>query len=258
MKTFLAIILASIFLITNCTQQPNTVQKEINSVEEIRSFPEVFSNGMDAHGGLEKWNSYGTLKFTELTDKDTTHYTVDLRNRNELIERQGKYKIGFTADDINIYPHRDSFPGENPRFYHNLRFYFFAIAFVTADQGAFQEVLQPAEFNGSMYDRVKITFGDGVGIAPKDQYILWFSQADSTLGLINYSVTYFDESRAETYNAYVFKEWTEVGGLKLPVKMDGYEWENDSLGEFRYSRKFTNISVLKEQPDPEVFTNLSE
>lgn len=251
MKTFFKILVASSFVI-GC--QPQSADK----VEQTSAFPETFENGLKAHGGLEKWNSYGTLTFSEVTEIDTTKYTVDLRNRNELIEKSGHYKVGFTADDINIYPHKDSFPSENPRFVHNLRFYFFTLPLVTADEGAYQEALEPTELDGKMYNRVKVTFGDSVGVAPKDQYILWYDQTDNMLSLINYSVTYFDESRAESYNAIVYKNWTDVDGLMLPKEMIGYKWASDTLGEERYRRKLDLISVSKDRPDPGIFTNLTE
>lgn len=217
------------------------------------SFPHTFELGLKNHGGLEKWQSYGTLYFSEVTDIDTIKYTVDLQNRNELIEKPGHYKVGFTADEINIYPHADSFPNENPRFVHNLRFYFFALPFVTADPGAIQTELPPAELRGKMYNRVKVTFADGVGIAPKDQYILWYEQTDNMLALINYSVTYFDEANAENYNAIVYKDWIEAGGLKFPTEMIGYKWEKESLGEERYRRKITDIMLSQERPNPATF-----
>ena len=106
-----------------------------------------------------------------------------------------------------------------------------------------------------MYNRVKITFEDNVGYAPKDQYILWYNLADNMLSYINYSVTYFDESKADKYNAIGYRNWTEVGGLKFPREMIGYVWENDALGEERYRRKIGDISVYKERPDSTIFTN---
>lgn len=237
-------------MVWGCTDQEN-------KKEEIRDFPEVFKKGLSAHGGLEKWNSYGTLHFNEVSNSDTTSYTIDLKSRNEIIEKSGHYKVGFTSDSIYFYPNRDSFPSENPRFMHNLRFYFFAISFVTADPGTFQEALEPAELNGHMYDRVKITFDNGVGIAPKDQYILWYNQTDHKLFMINYSVTYFNEQNAEKYSAIIYNAWIKVDGLQLPTEMIGYKWENNSLGEERYRRKFTDISLSKERPDPRIFIDLN-
>ncbi len=247
MRSLLNLLLSSIVLYS-CSQK-------IIPVQEKSSFPAAFDRGLEAHGGLEKWNSFGTLTFSEVRLPDTTMYTVDLKNRNEVIEKTGHYKVGFTPDEISIYPTRDSFPHENPRFYQNLRFYFFAIAFVTADPGANQTELPPAELHGKMYNRVKITYDDGIGIAPKDQYILWYSQKDNTLAMINYSVTYFNEANAEKYSAIVYKNWTDVHGLRFPTEMIGYRWEKDQLGEERYRMTFTDISLSKKQLNRSYYTD---
>lgn len=221
-----------------------------------KDFPEAFKNGLKAHGGLGLWNSYGTLGFVEISGEDTISHLLDLKNRNERMEKRGAYRVGFTQDTVWIYPTANSFPNKNPRFYHNLRFYFFAIPFVTADKGANQEEMPPGELNGVAYNRIKITFGDGVGIAPKDQYVLWYDQKSHLLKMINYSVTYFDESKSEQYNAIVFDQWKEFGGLSMPMEMIGYKWENDALGEERYRKYFDGIEFSKERPDPSVFVDL--
>lgn len=219
-------------------------------------YPKTFAMGLTAHGGLEKWNSYGTLKFTEVAGEDVTHYIIDLKNRNERMENPGHYQVGFTADSIYYFPNRDSFPSKNPRFMHNLRFYFFALPYVTADPGAIQDELGPAVLNDTLYDRVKVTFSEGTGVAPKDQYILWYDQHTHLLSFINYSVTYFDEANAENYSAIRYTNWVETGGLKFPTEMIGYKWENDSFGEERYRRRFSDIVVENKRPAPETFTKL--
>ena len=235
----------------SCSQTPDPPQ-------ENRSFPELFEQGLQAHGGLDQWNKYGTFSFTEVSGSDTTYYTVDLKNRNERIERPGQFKVGFTEDETFIYPHKDSFPGDDPKFYHNLRFYFLALPFVTADPGANQIPLTPGTLEGKMYNRVKVTYDEGIGVAPKDQYILWYDPSTNLLEYINYSVTYFDEGKADQYNAIGYEGWTDVGGLKMPTTMVGYRWEGDSLGAVRYRRDFMDMKFDEERPGETLFTDLEE
>lgn len=241
-------------MVLGCERKKNDDSVERNANE----FPEAFQNGLDAHGGLSLWNGFGTLTFNEISGEDTISHLLDLKNRNERMEKKGEYKIGFTQDTVNIYPSVNSFPNKNPRFFHNLRFYFFAIPFVTADDGANQEEMPAGELNGVGYNRVKITFGDDVGIAPKDQYVLWYDQKTHLLKMINYSVTYFDESKSEQYNAIVFDQWKDFEGLKMPTEMIGYKWENDELGEERYRKYFDAIGFSRERPDPSVFVDLQD
>lgn len=243
---FLCLILVSVFI--SCKTTPDPPKEE-------KSFPDLFEQGLEAHGGLDQWDKYGTFTFTELSGSDTTFYTVDLKNRNERIEKPGQFKVGFTEDETFIYPHKDSFPGDDPKFYHNLRFYFLALPFVTADPGANHLPLSPGTLNGKMYNRVRVTYDEGIGVAPKDQYILWYDPSTNFLEYINYSVTYFDEARAEQYNAIGYEGWTDVGGLLMPSTMVGYRWEGDSLGAVRYSRHFIDMKFDEERPDENLFTN---
>ncbi len=253
MKTIVCVVAIVVGLVS-CSA-PNQKQNQGES-QSREAFPEAFDQALKAHGGLEQWNAYGTLTFDEISGEDTVFHLIDLKNRNERMEKKGAYKIGFTQDTVVVYPTPDSFPAKNPRFYHNLRFYFFAIPFVTADAGAHQHSMPPAELQGVTYNRVKITFGDGVGIAPKDQYVLWFEQDTHRLKMINYSVTYFDESRAEQYNAIVYSQWQEVGGLIVPLEMTGYKWEDGQLGEERYRKYTQNVRFAESRPSASVFTNL--
>jgi len=237
-----------------CNNQNNQKTQE----KEAKQFPKAFEKGLEAHGGLDKWNAYGTLTFNEIYGEDTVFHIIDLKNRNERMEKKGDYKIGFTSDSTSIYPDANSFPHENPKFFHNLRFYFFSLPFVTADDGAHQEVLEPRDMNGITYNRVKITFGDGVGTASKDQYILWFDNETNLLKMINYSITYFDEANADKYNAIVYSKWETISGLTVPVEMIGYKWENDSLGAERYKKYFADISFSTNRPNQDIFLILEE
>lgn len=230
-------------------------KEQSNEIVTLK-YPELFSKALRAHGGLDTWNSYGTLKFDEISGVDTIFHLLDLKNRNERMEKAGQYRIGYTPDSIYIQPSKDSFPGKDPRFMQNLRFYFFAIPFVTADPGVNQIALESKKMNGKACNRIKITFGEEVGIAPKDQYILWFGKEDNLLKMINYSVTYYNEEKAESYNAIVYNKWEEVAGLKVPTELIGYKWENDMLGVERYRKYFSNISFSKDRPAPNVFTDL--
>jgi len=244
--------LIMLIVVISCGESHDRTSKPHTS-NETTNFPSSFAKGLNAHGGLDKWNSYRGLKFSVVHKQDTTRHTIDLGTRDELIEKEGHYKLGFSGDDIHIYPVKDSFPNENPKFYQNLLFYFFGMPFVVADEGANQKVIEDGILDGTSYDRILITFGDSVGIAPEDQYVLWFDKETQMLRLINYSVTYFDASKAQQYSAIVFNQWQEIDGLKMPAEMVGYRWENDQLGDERYRRYFIDVDFDEDAPDPTLF-----
>ena len=185
---FVWLIIFTGILFSKCQVPKNNETRDSQEV-----FPAAFRQSLENIGGLNNWRNYGTLFFSEVRAQDTIKYTVDLKNRDERIEKPGHYTVDFIGDSVQIFPNRDSF-AKNPQFYNNLKFYFFALPYVTADPGTIHEDLGSKMFDGKLYDRIKVTFEDSVGLAPKDQYILWFDHQDHLLRLLNYSVTYFDEN----------------------------------------------------------------
>ncbi len=215
-----------------------------------RTFPPTLNKGFTAHGGIDKWDSFNTLKFDVVRDGGSEKQLVDLKSRKVRITTND-YTLGFDGQDVWVTPDSASFSG-NARFYHNLLFYFFALPYLAADPGVTLTDEGKAEINGNSYDKVLMTFGDNVGDSPKDQYVLYFNDA-GILKLINYSVTYFDESRATRYNAIGYEDWVDTNGVLLPQTLVGYRWDNDTLGEVRYRRKFENFELSTELADQNLF-----
>ncbi len=224
--------------------------------KEVKVPTTLFEKSVAFHGGLETWNSFGTLKFDRVSAQGTSTHTLDLKNRNELIKNP-ESTLTFTETGYWNNPDQVNEKGErqNPRFFRNLWFYFFGLPFVTADPGANQETMEDATLDGKTYNRVKITFGENVGDAPDDQYILWLDPTTKQLELINYSVTYGKGKEAsEKYNVIVFNEWQTVNGLKVPKAFKGHAWEDNKIGDVRYEFEFSNVSFSTERPDPSFFS----
>lgn len=237
LKDLRILILAIPVVVCGCT----TTQKDTKSkVLRDPSFPKILSDAFEAHGGLEKWQSSRTLSYDLVLDSGLENQTIDLQSRKVRIINE-KFEIGFDGQEVWLIPDSSAFKG-NARFYHNLRFYFVALPYLAADPGINYKTLEPATLQGKTYERLLITFNDGVGDSPGDQYILYFNDK-KVLELINYSVTYFDRSRAEQFNAIKYEDWISVNGLLLPQTLIGYKWEADTLGEERYRRSFTNFSL---------------
>lgn len=244
------IVLAATFLSINACNEP-TSKTETTTVEQ-KEFPAFFQKVLDAHGGLETWNKMNTLKFSSTRRAPITNYTIDLKNRKEIIEAEGKYTLGNDGKTVWVSPARDSFPGKNPRFMKNLTFYFVAIPFVLADEGVNLTDLGSKEVNDRKYNVIKATFGEGVGDASEDQYLLYINPNTDKIDFINYSVTYFDKTKATKYNALKY-EWQNVNGLLFPEKYIGYKWENEELGEIRYESPFEKVSFSEEKMEETIF-----
>lgn len=241
----LAIIALIVF---GCGQQNQ--QQATDTIPASNQSPEILPQlkaTLDQHGGLDLWNKFGTLSFEE---KGVRH-TLNLRTRDEVFAKDSAYTVGYNGDQVWVLPDSSAFP--RARFYRNLYFYFFSLPFVAADPGVNHEFLGQKTFNGVLYDMVKLSYEANVGDSPDDQYILYIESETKQLGMINYSVTYFDKNRAEQYSAVVYRGWTKVNGLVVPSGFDGYRWENDTLGEKRYEVNLSNISFKNEVPDNVLF-----
>jgi len=225
--------------------------KEEPSVDYSK-YPEPLSKALQAHGGLDTWKDYKSLDFDKITEEGREHHLIDLEKRKVLIITED-YQLGFNGEKIWVNPDKESFPGSSPRFYHNLWFYFYAFPFIVTDLGANQKSIGTETFNGEKYEKVLVTYNNGVGDSPEDQYILYINKENNQLDFINYSVTYFDESKATDYNVLVYDEWKKVGNLILPVALTGYKWENDTIGDERYKMTFDNIRLRTVKPDQDLF-----
>ena len=249
MKPLFSLLFAIVF-IASCapTPEPTTdTTAAIEGAKPTHTIPPFYQKVLDAHGGIDQWRAQKSLSF-----KKGDSHLIDLSNRNEIIKKEGAYTLGFDGNEMWISPNRDSFPGKEPRFYHNLHFYFFALPFVLADPGVNLEEMGIKKVNGKNYNVIKATFGDGVGDAPEDQYILYTDPESHRIELTNYSVTYFDKGNATKYNAMTYT-WQEVEGLVVPSSYAGYKWENESLGEKRYEATFETVGFSKEVLPPSTF-----
>lgn len=250
MKNYHLLAIVMLLLLVACGESTPDVAK--NPVPVQKEFPEFFQKVLDAHGGWETWNEMNTLKFTATQRQPNTHYTVDLKSRKEVIEMDGKYKFGNDGEKVWITPARDSFPSKSPRFVKNLLFYFVAVPFVFADDGVNLEDQGMTKVDGRDYQMIKATFGEGIGDAPEDQYIMYVNPNTSRVHILTYSVTYFDKSRATNYNALMYS-WENVNGLLFPSKNTGYKWVDGTLGDKRYEAPFANASYSKEKMEETMF-----
>lgn len=231
----------------------NTNTKEaINNIAPERTFPALFTKILDAHGGLDQWEAMNTLTFEKGEGAEREYHTVDLKSRKSLIERKGKFQLGSDGEKVWVSPHRDSFPGSSPRFYHNLYFYFVAIPYVLADPGVVYEDMGEQMVGEEKYRVLKTGFQENVGDAPDDQYWLYVDPETYLVDFITYSVTYFDSAKATTYNALKY-EWGKSNGLLVPKTFIGYKWVDGALGEERYKREYGPVVYSKEKTNHQRF-----
>ncbi len=244
-------VAAACVILAGCVQP--TQEEEAPKQDVPTATADILDKSLIAHGGLETWQSFGTLEYDITKGENEGHHLIDLKTRSTLQSGE-QYVLGFDGENVWVSPDLDAFSG-NPNFSVGLDFYFFGIPFVLADPGTNRELLGDVVFDGTTYEAVKISYNDGVGASAGDYYIAHFDKDTHLLKYLLYTVTYFSQEPNENYYARAYEEWEEVEGLLLPKRMAAYSWDNETrtLGEKRNEAVFNNITLETQQPDKSAF-----
>ncbi|NNF33646.1 MAG: hypothetical protein HKN68_06035 [Saprospiraceae bacterium] len=243
----------TIFLLIILTVSCRAPEKDFHEKkDEGVTYPEPIQKMLDAHGGLDAWKTKSTLSYHVTRGERKEIHTIDLKNRNALINGDG-YDIGFNGDQAWMSPDKSAWPDARPRFYHNLIFYFHSLVFLVADSGINISNKGMQEVDGQALIEVSITYQNHVGDSPEDEYVLFINPETYRLEHILYTVTYFTGERRKDYNGLKYTSWKEVDGLLVPDEFVGYTVEGGILAKERYVATFSDIHFSDESPEPSIF-----
>ncbi len=249
-------VLAALILVASCknstkediTIKNNTLEVNVNT----RIYPENLNKVFDAHGGLDAWNEMQNLVFTMLKPNGDEVTTTHLKNRKSHIEMP-KHTIGYNGKEVWL-KHKDTtaYKGK-PRFYYNLMFYFYAMPFVLADEGIVYKDVDPLVYDGKKYPGIKISYTDGVGESPEDEYILYYDAETYKMAWLGYTVTYFSKEKSQEFHFINYSNWQTVEELLVPEILTWYNVENNMPTTKRSDLKFTNIVLSTGAPEVSLF-----
>ena len=247
------LLLVTVFAILIACQSNKTQNAQEEALEEISNeyeapthHSESMAKIIEAHGGYEQWSKMKTLSY--LKEDEAT--ICNLQNRKIRLESPEK-TIGFDGNEVWAMP--DSADASKARFYHNLFFYFYAMPFIVGDPGAYYEDIAPRELNGKVYNGVKVSYGEGIGDAPKDNYIVWYDPETDKMEWLMYTVTYGNDEANEDYRLIKYDEWEEINSLLLPTAFQWYSFENDTVGEGNKRVVFDKIKITENTPSDSLF-----
>ncbi|MGB6269281.1 MAG: hypothetical protein WBF67_09765, partial [Olleya sp.] len=167
-----------VILLVSCKNEIKNVTTQDYSEEKLdvttSIYPENISKVFDAHGGIDTWNTMQSLEFTmKKPDADEVTLT-NLKSRESLIT-MSNHTVGYDGNVVWLDSKIDEAYKGNPKFYYNLMFYFYAMPFILADDGIIYEDVEPLNFEGKSYPGIKISYENGVGESPEDEYILYYN-----------------------------------------------------------------------------------
>lgn len=115
--------------------------------------------------------------------------------------------------------------------------YFFALPYKLSDPGTHWEELEDKTVNGITYDVGKLTFGENVGDAPDDWYIIYSDKKTHLIKAAAYIVTFSKdaEKAAQNPHAIVYNSYTSLEGIPLSNDWSFHNWNEtegwtDTLG----------------------------
>jgi hypothetical protein len=251
-------------VVNNSTEDPRLEQLEADSVtkkveqeaEKPKEYPAAMQAIFTAHGGLNHWKQMNNLCFEMKGKNGEETHTISLPDRKTKIESKD-WSIGYDGTGVWLLKHDLGYKG-NPVFYHNLMFYFYAMPFVLADPGTNYTAVEPTELDGKMYNGFKVSFNNGVGDSPKDEYKLFFDPETHKMVWLAYTVTFMDQKKSDDWHFIKYDKWQEVNGLLLPEKLTWWNVENGKPTDEAMDIKFKKISTTKTLLDPSVFKKPAE
>ncbi len=242
------VILLSVALVAMVAWKQNDKALE---VDKPFKYPRNIAKIFKAHGGIETFNEKKTLVFEIENPKGNEKHTTDLKTRHARIETD-KYALGYDGNEAWLVQDSTYFKSD-PRFYHNLMFYFYTMPFVFGDDGITYTKVDDLVVGDKKYKGYKISYADGVGDSSKDNYYLYYDKKTREMKYLGYTVTFFSKKSSDKINLIEYSEWEDVDGLKLPKTLKWRVFKDGKIGEVRNEVNFVNAKFSTEALDSKFF-----
>ncbi|XLS30416.1 hypothetical protein ACJD0Z_06230 [Flavobacteriaceae bacterium M23B6Z8] len=252
-------IVVLLMIIYSCKQQPkaeDSTSITTQTEEKEKEYPEAVARIFDAHGGLSVWKSKKTMQYELEKETGNEKQTIDLVSRNDLIEGPN-YTVGFDGEKSWILQDSTFFKS-NPRFYHNLMFYFYAMPFVLADEGIIFEEVPPLDYEGQSYPGFKVSYKQNIGDSPEDNYFLYYDAENYQMQWLGYTVTFGKGEASNDVHYIRYNDWQKIDGLILPKSLTWHKNEGEKVREAAATRNFVNVTITEERVPAKLFQKPAE
>lgn len=213
--------------------QPTTISKPLN-------YPEALTKIFNAHGGLTKWKTHRTLSYMINGEIQT----IDLYTRKDKIKNPA-FEMGFDGNNVWLLDPKKTYEGD-PVFYHNLMFYFYAMPFVLADNGIVYSKTTDLVFEEKAYPGIRISYNNGIGTTPKDEYFLHYNPETFKMEWLGYTVTYKSDEKSDNVKWIRYSDWMTIEDLILPSAITWYAYEGREIKEPKKVVNFESVMLSKQ------------
>lgn len=195
---------------------------------------------LEAHGGLENWYAKSPLHFRFNYQPDEGA-GLDTRILNDYVNSRtvhtmvsdSSVRYGWDGNQAWLQP-ADANPGTSVRFWSLTPYYFVGLPFVLADEGIHFSTLEPLEWQENTYTPIKVTYGNGVGDAPDDYYVIYLNEQTNQLDALRYIVSYrgfFEDGQHLPEKLMTITEHITVDGMILPAGFQTRWWNDGKPSE---------------------------
>jgi hypothetical protein len=230
---------------------PKTTQTNLE-----KTYPRPLQTVFTAHGGLDNWKKMNNLCFEMKGKNGFETHTVSLPDRKTKIESKD-WSIGYDGKGVWLLKNKLGYEG-NPIFYHNLMFYFYAMPFVISDPGTNYEAVAPTELDGKLYNGLKVSYDNGVGDSPKDEYILYFEPGTNKMVWLAYTLTFMDQKKSNDWHYIKYDKWQDVNGLLLSEKLTWWNVEDGKPTDEEMDIRFNKVTATETMLESSVFAKPAE
>ena len=248
----------ALLMLASCGEKEETAKKPDTPGQKL------LDETIAAHGGMEKWHNNGLLQFQwtyHMTDKGAvvdSVQTVDPSSMAVTHEVPGK-EITYGMKDGQAWVKPPGTKLTPPvEFWALTPTYFIGIPFVFGDpQVTATKLDEQKDFQGKMYDQVKITYEKGAGDSPDDYYVLLIDPETKVTRGAYYIVTHplVAPNGPGPEKFITLENLTDVGGLQLAGGHKTYTMEDGKiLGQMRY----TDVAGVKWVPRGSVNLEIPE
>lgn len=247
MKQYSIVILMTILVACGGTKTGEKEEIATENGPDTAHHSASITKVFDAHGGYDSW-----AKMNQLSYKSGGQSTlVDLKSRYTRLESEAM-TVGFDGEKVWVNP-----PSENAdrqRMRYNLMFYFYAFPFVVGDPGIVYEDMAPKELMGKSYNAVKISYDNGVGDSPKDNYIILSDPETNRMEWLMYTATFGRDQSSDRFNLIKYDQWQTLNGVTIPKAIQWYQYRDEQVGDMRNEVQFNEVAISPEVPAMDNFT----
>lgn len=177
----------------------------------------------------------------------TGRVTMLTNSTKVKLERNDGATVLFDGEKVYRYPNDTNWP--RARFDVLTWMYFFAAPYKLGDPGSQMELLGRFPLDSDTCETGKLTFGDGVGDAPDDWYIVYKSDSTNLLRAMAYIVTFgksAEESEKAEPHAIVYSDYHEVEGIPFAHRWTFTNWkQEEGVSRERGVAEISNVRFVE-------------